>query len=228
MKRVISIMVCTAFLFVCIFKVCDKVDDGITQVIREYNSRQTVVIDAGHGGKDSGTVGIDGCLEKTVNLSISLDLYDFLMVSGINADLIRKGDYEIYADGEKRVKSDLYNRLDYINSKNNAVLLSIHQNYFQNQNEWGSQIWYSENDEKSKILAEKILISIKDNLQNDNKRVNKPSGDDYYLLYKASVPSVMIECGFMSNPKENELLQNEEYQKNIAFSILCGICEDVE
>lgn len=228
LKRALIIITCAVFLFVGIFRLSDKVDNGLLQVIRQYDIRRTVVIDAGHGGKDGGTIGIDGSIEKAINLSIALELYDFLMVSAINSDLTRSGDYEMYYSGEERNKSDLYNRLDYINSKSNAVLISIHQNNFQNENEWGTQIWYSENDDKSKIFADKILNSIKQNLQNDNKRENKPSGDDYYLLYKASVPSIMIECGFMSNAEENEKLQDIEYQKKLAFSILCGICEDVQ
>lgn len=228
MKRALIIVTCAVFLFVGIFRLSYKVDNGLLQVIRQYDIRNTVVIDAGHGGKDGGTIGIDGSIEKAVNLSIALDLYDFLTVSGVNTDLTRSGDYELYNDGEDRNKSDLYNRLDYINSKSNAVLISIHQNHFENESEWGTQIWYSENDEKSKILADKILMSIKENLQNENERVNKPSGDDYYLLHKASVPSVMVECGFMSNAEENKKLQDIEYQKDLAFSILCGICEDIQ
>ena len=228
MKRALIIISCAVLLFVGIFKISYKVDSTLLNVIKQFEMRNTVIIDAGHGGKDGGTIGIDGSCEKSINLSIALDLYDFLAVSGIIVDLTRNGDYELYNAGEKRNKSDLYNRLDYINSKSNAVLISIHQNHFENENEWGTQIWYSENDEKSKILADKILFSIKQNLQQDNKRENKPSGDDYYLLHKASVPSVMIECGFMSNTEENKKLQDIEYQKDFAFSILCGICEDVQ
>lgn len=228
MKKALIIISCAVLLFVGIFRISYKVDSTLQNVIKQFEMRNTVVIDAGHGGKDGGTIGIDGSCEKAINLSIALDLYDFLAVSGIIVDLTRNGDYELYNAGEKRNKSDLYNRLDYINSKSNAVLISIHQNHFENENEWGTQIWYSENDEKSKILADKILFSIKQNLQQDNKRENKPSGDDYYLLYKASVPSVMIECGFMSNTEENKKLQDIEYQKDFAFSILCGICEDVQ
>lgn len=228
MKRALIIISCAVLLFVGIFRISYKVDSTLQNVIKQFEMRNTVVIDAGHGGKDGGTIGIDGSCEKAINLSIALDLYDFLAVSGIIVDLTRNGDYELYNAGEKRNKSDLYNRLDYINSKSNAVLISIHQNHFENENEWGTQIWYSENDEKSKILADKILFSIKQNLQQDNKRENKPSGDDYYLLHKASVPSVMIECGFMSNTEENKKLQDIEYQKDFAFSILCGICEDVQ
>lgn len=186
-----------------------------------------VVIDAGHGGKDVGTVGVGGNFEKDINLSIALDLYDFLSVSGIVCKLTRAGDYELYKNGEQRVKSDLYNRLDYINSFENSSLISIHQNHFDDESQWGCQVWYSANTDKSRVLADKILSSVKINIQPTNSRENKESDNSYYLLYKASVPSVMVECGFMSNTDENNKLQNEKYQREFAYAILEGVCEEL-
>lgn len=191
------------------------------------NQQITYVIDAGHGGKDCGTVGIDGALEKNINLSIATILYDFLNACGINAILIRNGDYEIYKEGEGRTRSDLYNRLDFVNSIDNSRLISIHQNHFENEKEHGCQIWYSANTDTSKIMADSILKAINENTQKDNKRQNKASDNSYYILYKATVPSIMIECGFMSNYEENKNLQDTEYQTNIAFSVLEGICEEI-
>ncbi len=195
--------------------------------INNIQTKKTVIIDPGHGGIDVGTVGIDGSLEKNINLSISLDLYDFLMVSGINTVLTRDGDYEMYRAGEQRTKSDLYNRMDYINSVPNSILISIHQNHFENEAEWGTQVWYSPNDEISPTLADKILQSVKKNIQPENKRENKVSDNSYYILYKAQKPSVMVECGFVSNENENKRLQDKEYQRDMAYSILVGICEEV-
>ena len=195
--------------------------------INNVKTKKTVIIDPGHGGIDVGTVGIDGSLEKNINLSISLDLYDYLMVSGINTVLTRDGDYEVYKAGEKRTKSDLYNRMDFINSVPDSILISIHQNHFENEAEWGTQVWFSPNDEISPTLADKILRSIKKNIQPENKRENKVSDNSYYILYKAQKPSVMVECGFVSNKNENNKLQDKEYQKDMAYSILAGICEDV-
>lgn len=195
--------------------------------INNIQTKKTVIIDPGHGGIDVGTVGIDGSLEKNINLSISLDLHDFLMVSGINTVLTRDGDYEMYRAGEQRTKSDLYNRMDYINSVPNSILISIHQNHFENEAEWGTQVWYSPNDEISPTLADKILQSVKKNIQPENKRENKVSDNSYYILYKAQKPSVMVECGFVSNENENKRLQDKEYQRDMAYSILVGICEEV-
>lgn len=229
MKKALMILFSGFLLIAVCINISYKIDDVMVKTvgINNIQTKKTVIIDPGHGGIDVGTIGIDGSLEKNINLSISLDLYDFLMVSGINTFLTRDGDYEMYRAGEKRTKSDLYNRMDYINSVPDSILISIHQNHFENEAEWGTQVWYSPNDEISPTLADKILNSVKKNIQPENKRENKKSDDSYYILYKAQKPSVMVECGFVSNENENKRLQDKEYQRDMAYSILVGICEDV-
>lgn len=229
MKKALMILFSGFLLIAVCINISYKIDDVMVKTvgINNIQTRKTVIIDPGHGGIDVGTVGIDGSLEKNINLSISLDLYDFLMVSGINTVLTRDGDYEMYRAGEQRTKSDLYNRMDYINSVPDSILISIHQNHFENEAEWGTQVWYSPNDEISPTLADKILQSVKKNIQPENKRENKVSDNSYYILYKAQKPSVMVECGFVSNENENKRLQDKEYQRDMAYSILVGICEDV-
>ena len=229
MKKALMILFSGFLLIAVCINISYKIDDVMVKTvgINNVKTKKTVIIDPGHGGIDVGTVGIDGSLEKNINLSISLDLYDYLMVSGINAVLTRDGDYEVYRAGEKRTKSDLYNRMDFINSVPDSILISIHQNHFENEAEWGTQVWFSPNDEISPTLAEKILQSVKKNIQPENKRENKVSDNSYYILYKAQKPSVMVECGFVSNKNENNKLQDKEYQKDMAYSILAGICEDV-
>lgn len=227
MKRLTLIIMVFIFTFVACFGINRVIEETEAAATGEYKSNITVVIDAGHGGADAGTIGIDGTMEKVINLSIAKKLYDFLMVSGINSVLTRDGDYEVYNDGEDRNRSDLYNRMDFINSIENCVLVSIHQNHFEDEAEWGTQVWYSANTEESKQLADSILNMVKIFLQNDNERLNKQSDDSYYLLYKAEVPSVMVECGFMSNAEENKKLQDTEYQNAMAYSIMLGISEEV-
>ena len=229
MKKALMILFSGFLLIAVCINISYKIDDVMVKTvgINNIQTKKTVIIDPGHGGIDVGTVGIDGSLEKNINLSISLDLYDFLMVSGINTVLTRDGDYEMYRAGEQRTKSDLYNRMDCINSVPDSILISIHQNHFENEAEWGTQVWYSPNDEISPTLADKILNSVKKNIQPENKRENKKSDDSYYILYKAQKPSVMVECGFVSNENENKRLQDKEYQRDMAYSILVGICEDV-
>lgn len=229
MKKALMILFSGFLLIAVCINISYKIDDVMVKTvgINNIQTKKTVIIDPGHGGIDVGTVGIDGSLEKNINLSISLDLYDFLMVSGINTVLTRDGDYEMYRAGEQRTKSDLYNRMDYINSVPDSILISIHQNHFENEAEWGTQVWYSPNDEISPTLADKILQSVKKNIQPENKRENKVSDNSYYILYKAQKPSVMVECGFVSNENENKRLQDKEYQRDMAYSILVGICEEV-
>lgn len=229
MKKALMILFSGFLLIAVCINISYKIDDVMVKTvgINNVKTKKTVIIDPGHGGIDVGTVGIDGSLEKNINLSISLDLYDYLMVSGINTVLTRDGDYEMYRAGEKRTKSDLYNRMDFINSVPDSILISIHQNHFENEAEWGTQVWFSPNDEISPTLADKILRSVKKNIQPENKRENKVSDNSYYILYKAQKPSVMVECGFVSNKNENNKLQDKEYQKDMAYSILAGICEDV-
>ena len=229
MKKALMILFSGFLLIAVCINISYKIDDVMVKTvgINNIQTKKTVIIDPVHGVIDVGTVGIDGSLEKNINLSISLDLYDFLMVSGINTLLTRDGDYEMYRAGEQRTKSDLYNRMDYINSVPNSILISIHQNHFENEAEWGTQVWYSPNDEISPTLADKILQSVKKNIQPENKRENKVSDNSYYILYKAQKPSVMVECGFVSNENENKRLQDKEYQRDMAYSILVGICEEV-
>lgn len=229
MKKALMILFSGFLLIAVCINLSYKIDNVMVKTvgINNVKTKKTIIIDPGHGGIDVGTVGIDGSLEKNINLSISLDLYDYLMVSGINTVLTRDGDYEVYKAGEKRTKSDLYNRMDFINSVPDSILISIHQNHFENEAEWGTQVWFSPNDEISPTLADKILQSVKKNIQPENKRENKASDNSYYILYKAQKPSVMVECGFVSNKNENNKLQDKEYQKDMAYSILAGICEDV-
>lgn len=220
-KLLISIFV-LIFTFVSCFGINQIIDNTVFTNNNLHQNRVNLVIDAGHGGLDAGTIGVDGAKEKDINLKISLMLYDFAMVSGINSSLIRDGDYLFYKDNDDKNRSDLYNRLDYINTIENATLISIHQNHFTDEREWGMQIWYSPNTDNSKIIADNILEIFKQNIQPNNNRLNKKSDNSYYLLHKASVPSVMVECGFMSNNDENKKLQDSEYQGNIAFSIVLG------
>ena len=227
MKNFYTVVIAVTFVLICCFSYVKYNDSENIANATNIKSKYTVVIDAGHGGKDAGTAGVDGAKEKDINLSIALKLRDYRMVCGINTVLIRDGDYEFYPEGTDVNKSDLYNRLEFVNSVPNSVLISIHQNHFENESEWGTQIWYSANNPESKALADSVLENVKSLLQPDNTRENKPSDDSYYILYKAEVPSVMIECGFMSNREENRKLQDKAYQNDISYSILTGICTQV-
>lgn len=225
MKKILVVIFTFVFTFLSCLGMNYLMKDVVAISSKSNHNRVNLVIDAGHGGIDAGTIGVDQSNEKEINLSIALMLYDFAMVSGISSFLVRDGDYLVYSENDDRSRSDLYNRMDYINSIENSTLISIHQNHFDDESQWGMQVWYSPNDDNSKIIADNILKVTKSNLQKDNTRLNKRSDSSYYLLYKAKVPSVMVECGFMSNRDENKKLQDTKYQKQLAYSIMLGFSD---
>lgn len=192
------------------------------------DTKETVIIiDAGHGGEDGGAVGSDSTVEKDINLSISMKVNEILSAYGYTTHMIRTTDTSIHdsnADTTRERKiSDIHNRALTMNKYENCIYVSIHQNKFEDCSVWGAQSFYSPNDEASKLLADFIQKSIKTNVQPTNDRVIKKSGTNIYVLYNATKPAVMVECGFLSNPKELALLKSDDYQNKIAYSISFGI-----
>ncbi len=104
-----------------------------------------------------------------------------------------------------------------------AIFVSIHMNKFTTSAASGSQVFYRPDDKTSVLLGESIQTSIIENLQHDNTRVNKQATSSTYLLYNATIPAVLVECGFLSNQKDLSNLKDTEYQKKMAFCIFCGI-----
>ena len=124
-----------------------------------------------------------------------------------------------------RKKSDLRNRLELMEDYPDAIFVSVHLNKFTTSTANGSQIFYSGTTAESARLGEHIRASIVELLQPYNKRVNKQATSGTYLLYNATVPAVLVECGFLSNEKDLQLLKTEEYQDKMAFCIFCGITD---
>lgn len=193
----------------------------------EVNNDLTLIIDAGHGGEDGGAVAPDGSLEKDYNLDIALRLINLLKIYGYNVVPTRTHDAMTCDDGlktqrEKKI-SDIRNRLKLLNSFSNPVYISIHQNKFADSTQKGSQVFYSKNNQLSKSLANEIQKSIVLNLQNENQRKIKQSGTEIYLLYHSTVPSVLVECGFLSNSDDLSKLKNIEYRNELSIAIADGI-----
>lgn len=188
-----------------------------------------IIIDAGHGGEDGGAVATDGTNEKNINLSIAKYLNDMFTAGGFKTIMTRSSDIAIYDEGCETIKekkvSDMHNRLKIFNSNTNAVIISIHQNKFEQEKYNGTQVFYSPNVQDSELLAENIRLSVVNMLQPENTRENKKATKDIYLLYNCKQPSVIVECGFLSNNNELAKLKTEEYQKQMAFSIYCGCLE---
>lgn len=185
-----------------------------------------IVIDAGHGGEDGGAVNDDGVAEKNINLAISKDTSDIIKLLGFNVVNTRSDDTALTTYGNTihaRKVSDMKNRLNIFNNGKNNVIISIHQNKFPQSVYHGTQIFYSPNTESSKSLAESIKYMVTTLLQNDNKRECKKAGKDIYLLKNCVNPSVIVECGFISNKSECSHLTSDIYQKQMSYSIAMGL-----
>lgn len=195
----------------------------------DFSEDITVIIDPGHGGIDGGTSAKDGTVEKDINLSIALKLNDILKSKGFDTVMTREDDRSIHDENADTIRkqkvSDIKNRLSVIENTPNCLFVSIHQNYFEDPKYFGTQVFYSKNNPESAVLADSVRRSVIKNLQPDNKREIKQSGKEIYLLYHSSAPSIMVECGFLSNSEETEKLKNEEYQKQMALTVAEGISD---
>ncbi len=184
-----------------------------------------VAIDPGHGGFDPGKVGIDGQLEKDINLSIALRLKEYLEASDVNVILTRDTDAGLYNSGDSHKKvSDMRKRCDIINEAKPDLVVSIHQNSYHQEEINGGQVFYYKTSENGKRLAEILQKRFDYVLGEGNRRVAK-SNDNYYLLLHVKEPIVIVECGFLSNRKEAGNLENEEYQDQMAWTIHMGIMQ---
>lgn len=187
--------------------------------------RLVVVIDAGHGGKDPGKVGVNNALEKDINLQIALRLKSLLEQNGIEVVLTRETDKDLASEqAASRKNEDLRARAALIADTNPAVMVSIHQNSYPEEEVDGAQTFYYAGSEAGKQLASMVQKHLKQEIDDGNHRVEK-ANKEYYLLKKASCPAVIVECGFLSNPAEAAKLATEEYQEKLAFAVHLGIME---
>lgn len=191
-----------------------------------------IIVDAGHGGFDGGAEAINGALEKDINLSIALNLRDLLTVYGFDVIMTRDTDVATCDEGlesvSERKTSDIINRLELIKQHPDAIFLSIHQNKYPEPSIFGAQMFYGTQSPQSQPLAEILQKNFCCMLQTENTRKIKPAEDNIYLLTHSPVPSVLIECGFVSNPLEADLLVTENYQSQIAFVIAGSLLEYIE
>ncbi len=209
-----------------------QLDEVVTvdNVIEEDD--YVIVLDAGHGGIDGGCSTADGKTEKGINLNILLSVRDMSKLFGYDVEVTRDRDMSIHDKGVTGIRnqkiSDMENRLEIFNKYPNAVCVSIHQNNFEDPVYHGAQMFYSDVNPASEDLAYIMQQKFVANLQPDNQREIKLCGDELYLCYYCSNPTVMIECGFLSNPEEAAKLTDKEYQKKVAFTVFSGINEFTE
>ena len=184
----------------------------------------TLVIDPGHGGEDGGAVSCTGHKESQINLSIALRLDDLLHFLGFDTVMIRYCDQSVHTGGNsiaQRKASDLKNRVRMVGEVPNAVLISIHQNFFPESKYSGAQMFYNSHP-KAKQMAQMLQKSFVSTINPGSNRKEKPV-TGIYLLEHIAAPGVLVECGFLSNPGEEARLRTAEYQKKIACVIASAL-----
>ncbi len=226
MRRLIWEEVVGLLLIVMVFLAAKY---GTVQVVSagvaERNGRPVVVIDSGHGGNDPGKVGVDGSLEKEINLEIAMRLKQYLELEDIEVIMTRESDTGLYQEGDTSKKTaDMRNRCRLINDAKPDLVVSIHQNSYHEEYVSGGQVFYYKDSEKGRELAEILQERFTYVLGSENRRLAKANGD-YYLLLHVKSPIVIVECGFLSNWKEAAMLQQEQYQDRLAWTIHMGVME---
>ncbi len=181
-----------------------------------------LVLDAGHGGEDGGAVSLTGVPESQINLAIVLKLRDVLGLYGVDPILLRETDVSLH-DGDagtlrEKKRSDLKNRVAAVEEVEGGILLSVHQNTYPSSRYHGTHVFYAPT-EGSQALAERFQNSIKAALQPDNQRAVKQIPDTVYIMNHVTCPAVLIECGFLTNPEEEALLRDEDYQRKLSAVI---------
>ncbi len=232
MRDSASIILTVLIFCGCIFGIIKQTESNIVSVINTEASdykNYTFILDAGHGGEDDGAVAFDGTLEKDLNLEICNSLSLYFDLFGIDYVIIRDGDFSIGDTSlptiRKRKASDIYKRYEIINSYDNSVLLSIHQNMFSIEKYCGTQVFYDGKFSESEELSKYLQVAVKNSIQPDNNRKIQKTDKSIYLLYEAQRPSVMVECGFMSNMNELEKLKSAEYQAQLSYILTKGIIQ---
>lgn len=220
LKRLIKIVLIVALLaaaavFVKIF----VSNGGLTPVINQ-NSRSTLVLDAGHGGIDGGAISDSGLKESDINLQIALKTEALVRFLGIDTVMTRETDTDNSDNKAYSEHDNLVQRVKLANSTENAVLISIHQNKFPSAVVSGAEVMYSDNDDSKALglITQDNLVTL---LDSSNRRVARPAPKELLLTSSVECPTILVECGFMSNPQEVQKLASNDYQLKLA-AILAG------
>jgi N-acetylmuramoyl-L-alanine amidase len=185
---------------------------------------ETLVIDAGHGGEDGGAVSVSGAVESQINLAIALRLDALMGLYGVNTLMLRSTDISLHDSDASTLRqkkvSDLHNRAAAIEELDDPVVISIHQNTYTDERFHGAQVFYA-NGQLSLPLAQLTQTALKEALDPENERQPTAVAENVYLMNHISCRAILVECGFLSNPEEDRLLQSSDYQLKLA-AVLAG------
>ncbi len=183
-------------------------------------SRVTIVIDAGHGGFDGGAVGrLTDVREDVLNLAVAKKLERLFVINGYNVIMTREDENAVASTK----RADMERRGEIINDSKPDIVISIHMNKFKDTSVSGPMAFYHKDSEEGKILAEFIQKQLNEYLDPPKPRTFKP--EDYFMLRAGECPCVLVECGFLSNEREEKLLQDDEYQEKCARAVYRGTAQ---
>lgn len=216
-----SIFILTLFLIT--FLIATGYDNMIG-VMETDHTELTIVIDAGHGGNDPGKIGVDQTKEKDINLLLAQKLKVLFENKGICVILTRTSDNNLASENATSQKrEDMEKRVEMIANANAACCISIHQNSYPDSSVSGAQVFYYATSAQSKLLASHVQSKLNELLSPKKPRTEK-SNNDYFLLRKTPTPTIIAECGFLSNPTEAALLNDANYQDRIVRALYLGVC----
>jgi len=219
-KRVVALTM-TVFLLVAMYFLSKEA--AVYTMAQKTEEKRIVVIDVGHGGNDPGKVGVNQVLEKDINLQVALKLEMFLQQSDLTVILTRHDDMGLYdEDASNKKVQDMRRRVGFIEEVQADLVVSIHQNSYSDASVRGPQCFYYKGSEEGGRISQILQEQLNTGLKVERPREAKEN-DSYYLLKKSSVPTVIAECGFLSNPEEAALLSNEAYQEKLAWNLYLGI-----
>ena len=220
LKRLIKIVLIVALLAAAAVFVKIFVSNGGLKPVINQNSRSTLVLDAGHGGIDGGAISDSGLKESDINLQIALKTEALVRFLGIDTVMTRETDNDNSDNKAYSEHDNLVQRAKLANSTENAVLISIHQNKFPSAVVSGAEVMYSDNDDSKALglITQDNLVTL---LDSSNRRVARPAPKELLLTSSVECPTILVECGFMSNPQEVQKLASNDYQLKLA-AILAG------
>ena len=220
LKRLIKIVLIVALLATAAVFVKIFVSNGGLKPVLNQNSRSTLVLDAGHGGIDGGAISDSGLKESDINLQIALKTEALVRFLGIDTVMTRETDTDNSDNKAYSEHDNLVQRVKLANSTENAVLISIHQNKFPSAVVSGAEVMYSDNDDSKALglITQDNLVTL---LDSSNRRVARPAPKELLLTSSVECPTILVECGFMSNPQEVQKLASNDYQLKLA-AILAG------
>jgi len=216
--KILVVTICFILIALILFFVARGYHTAFSQEIPPVD----VIVDPGHGGFDSGAIGVKGSFEKDFNLAISLKLRDKLVADGITVGMTRDTDTAV---GSTK-KSDMYWRRDFTFASHPKLFVSIHQNSYPDGQYRGAQVFYSKNNPESLAFATAMQNMLK-STNSQNKREPKKADNSVFLLKQLTMPAILIECGFISNYDEEWLLSQDSYQDQLAEAIKQGIEDEL-